>query len=516
MTPIPMMGLYFDLTGRWKTNAGAVLGLLAIVLFGSFIQYRASSAAAVREVAGTWTAILLVLQCIALLLFGPSSVRKAVARDFQTGMMESIRLTPIPSLGIAVGYLLGPMMTALFVAAGAALAGAAMSGLLAYDMNAPWMVTTWYLGQIGLLIMSLLYGSFVLMTTLAVGGKGNPLGLMFLVGFAGAAVIQHVPGLMLLSGMYSVTSVMSALTPRATLAPLSVAEQMGMLASPMLQIIFAGLFIVAGARKIRSPDRPLFDVRLGLILMTLTAAALLLGVMVRPTSSLFGNWTSSAPTVIVSTCVFILVAQVPLLAAAAASLRLRISAQYGDVSATAARSQGALLDAMPVLVGLSVLLVLWLLTQSGTGNTTPFEQMLSIGGSGQRATAAFVAVLLSIFADYQFYRLVLATGRKVLGMFILWCVVVKLVPLVFEAIVLTAGDFDDNFGAAGISGASPFGSLGLMFSPAGSPWVGVVAQLILAAAMFSWANRATAKALETAARNAADVIPARPLGAPPA
>lgn len=513
MTPIPMMGLYFNLTGRWKTNAGAVLGLLAIVLFGSFLQYRASGTAAVRDVAGTWTGILLVLQCIALLLFGPSSVRKAVARDFQTGMMESIRLTPIPSLGIAVGYLLGPMMTALFVAGGAALAGAAMSGLLAYDMNAPWMVTTWYLGQIGLLIMSLLYGSFVLMISLAVGGKGNPLGLMFLVGFAGAAVIQHVPGLMLLSGLYSVTSVMSAVTPRATLAPLSTAEQLGMLASPMLQVIFAGLFIVAGARKIRSPDRPLFDVRLGLVLMMLSAAALLLGVLVKPSASVFGGWTSNAPTIVVSTSVFTLVAQVPLLAAAAASLRLRVSAQYGDLPVTAARSRGALLDAMPVFIGLGVLALLMLLADVGS---TAFSLFSWSAHAAQRATAVFACVLLSIFADYQFFRLILAAGRKVLGMFVLWCVAAKLSPLIFEAIVLTASDFDGQFGAAGVSGASPFGALGLLFSPAGSPWVGVVVQLVLALVMFSWANRATWRALETAARNAADVVPARPLEAPTA
>lgn len=503
MTLNPLIGLYFNLSGRWRNNLMLVGGVVAVVGFGVLLQYRAGGGR-LSAVTGTWTMLLSLFQLIALLILGPTAIRKAITRDFQTGMIESHRLTPMSNAAIVTGYLLGPMINSLTLFGTGVVLGAALSAAYAYDTNTPQILTAWYLGQCGLVILAFLYGAFTLMTAVAGSGKANTAGLMVLIGIVGASIFQFVPGLKLLTGAYAIMSAF----PRGPGRPIPTGaiNQISLLLAPALQVVLGLLFLRAACRKVRAPQEPLFDVKLAAALLVICIGTLVAGVHVMGEIPSFAPPGAMPPeirqvegiaAVVVSLGLYMLIAQLLLLGGAADGFALRRAQLYED----APRNAGPRLllnEALPWVAGGSAILLLLLLAR-----TTPAEYQgqaiarLTSNSAGQLIAAG--SLLLSMLADYYFLRVVVALGRKPLAPFIVYFGTAKLAPLVIEACVLSVSNENDPvFGAANFAAISPIGLLAAVMLNSGQPLAGLGVQGLIAGVMFAWSLSATRRALQTA------------------
>lgn len=511
MTLNPMFGLYFNLSGRWKQNGGLMIGVIAVAGLGITLQYRLGEFRRMSDVLLTWALLAGVLQSIAIMILAPGAIRKAVAKDFQNVMIESHRLTPMGSFTIVLGYLFGPAINAIAIY----LTGALISGVLvaaaAYDLGRPAYLNLWYLAQAGLPVTGYFYATFTLMSSLAAGGKGNVLGVMFLVGVFGMSVIRYVPGLLLLLGAYGGYSIVAQILPRGAGGPPPPAHAAQLIVLGLgLQFLFGSLFVAAASRKIRGPDRPLFNVPLAALLLLLSGAALVIGVYSMPARDPLGPEPSeSAAAVYISTGLFVVVSQILLLAAASDSFELHRAAAYRDIPESRAKSRLAFYALTPWLVG-GLAVGIFALLARALDESRADEAILVALQTPAKLGGIIATLMLSSFMDFQLFRAIAAMRAKPLVSFLIVFVATKLGPLLIETSLVALPDMQTPFGGLNVAGVSPFGMIATIVRGVGQPLIGLGVQLVLAVGFFAFAARATTSARRTA-RGHVDLPEARPV-----
>ena len=265
----PFYWLHLRISGSARTNVVIVSVFAAVIIAFYSISFSIVDRNDAPSLNGTWLMIMTLAQAAFLLLLGPAAVRRAVQRDFDNGMIESHRLTPMSNLKVVLGYLSGAPVQAEMLYAVSLLFGIYFASRYALSPGLGGVVglQATLLGvcfaQGCLLMLSLMICSMILLSALATRGKANVIGIMVVVClFGGWMAIAFVPGLSLLLGIMSGTVLFTVITKGQTGGDPSVIA-----AAALLQLLFSLIALRAACGQLRGLDKPLFSIRLGLLLL---------------------------------------------------------------------------------------------------------------------------------------------------------------------------------------------------------------------------------------------------------
>lgn len=331
----PILGAHWDLIGRrnqWLVPA-AVAGL---ILFLASITYSTIFSRDPGPFFSGWLGFMTIIQGALYLLVAPSAVRRSVLRDFQTGMIESHRLSPMSGAKVVLGYLTGPVAQAAEIYGVTLVLGGGFAIGVAQSMGAPGglsyfgsVVGGWYFLQVALATLGFMIATLGLLIALATKGKGNLVGWLVAIGiFGGSVGVALVPGLALLTGVMTGGSIIGALTKAAVTT-----DPTATLAAMASQATLGAIFAASAARLVRHPERSLFSVFYGMALLVVTAVILAVGLTQSGNYPwLFGRDASdsmAALHMMSSISVLAAVALLPLWAAAWEQHRLEVERAFG-------------------------------------------------------------------------------------------------------------------------------------------------------------------------------------------
>ncbi len=504
MSFVALTKAHFRLSGGWRQNLLIIGTYVALVVALASAAYCATNPDEYRVVHGTFLILVSVVQGGLVLLVAPSAIRRAVFRDFQSGMIESHRLTPLSGLSLVTGYLTGPTAQAFLLYAVGLPIGGYFAGAYGQSLGIGAVsVVDWYLSQLCLLTLAIMELALVLLVSLATAGRANLMALLVFFGvFVGWGLVRLVPGLALLAGLWSAGRLLMNLlwVPYAGARPGNPAA-MGW--AMLLQLAIATTLLVAACRKVRAPDRPAFTVRLGLVLLMLAGLTLAAGLYFadsfqqRPTPvEPYWEWVASAT-------VFVLVGLLPLSAAAAE--RQRQDRRLAWSFSTPPRL--CRFDALPLL--LTVLSGALMFAMVPRRLELPSAQLSRVGWP-------VLAVGLSFWTDYCVIYLARSRGRSTFLALVLSWLVLKALPLAIEmGMILIAVLTDSSRVSAGwMAGLSPVGTMVLTVvgsdSQSDSRWVligGLAVQSVLAGLATLLVHRARDRLLSR-------LGPARPVAIP--
>ncbi len=459
---------HFQLSGGWRQNLvilGAYFILVAVI--AAFL-YRTSKPAEHAMISAACLSFLSVIQGLLVLFVAPAAIRKAVLRDYQTGMIESHRLTPLSGLDLVLGYLTGPAAQSVLLYGAGLLAG----GYFAVDYGAALgfinvVMGGWYFSQFCLLPLGLLVISLVLLTALTTAGKVDLTLVLVVVGLAGGWIlVPLVPGLALLFDVMSAGWIIRLLARAGP--PAGDPAVLGW--AMLLQTALSLILLTAACRKVRAPDRPVFGTYLGLLLLTVTGVTLVIGMELFPGFRwLFHMHETPVWQWLASTVVFVLIAMFPLTAAA-------MERAHNDRQGQTAASSRLGVDLLPLLLTLMAALVMYCMLPSTLDAQLSAERLRAAG-------PALLGVALSLWTDYLVVYWARGRGKSVFFVLIVDWAILKALPLAIAAAVLTASEMTYQPETPGwwIAGFSPIGTL-LAITRHESPWPGLVFQLLVAAA----------------------------------
>ena len=495
----PLLWLHLRITGSARTNVLIVTAYAAtIILFASISFYVAAlnvlprdRTAVFAQMNGAWLVIVTVAQGVFLLLLGPSAVRRAVQRDFDTGMLDSHRLSPMSNLKIVLGYLTGSPIQAVLLYAVSLVFGtyfaasyAASSGLGgAIGVRAT--LAGWYFAQGCMLMLAAMFAALILLTALATRGKANVVGILALIGvFGGWFASVFVPGLALVLGVRSGGVLFGLLTSTKIAG-----DALTIVNAGALQFTLCLIFVTAACGKLRKPERPLFSLRLGLTLLIVWGIALLAGMHAAPDYDwLFGEWREYRfAQLVASTIAFMLVSLLPLAAAAINLFHHDRAASFGERPVGRSR----LLLLAPLLAALTVSCLDLMLRAVGPHQLSRAAREALLYRSVWAGIAA--ALLLSFWTDFHCLYSLKALVRRPTIAFLIVLAVLKGAPLAIDGVVKFCVEEVAEQAWTGqgyLTGLSPIGTL-LLIPRAGAPvWFGLVFQLAVAVGATALARRA--------------------------
>lgn len=490
----PIVWLHLRLGGT-RTHYLVPIIFTCIVLLASTLSFQipGSDASAINMF---WIGILSAGQAVFLLIVSPASVRKSVLRDFQTGMMESHRVTPMSNLRLVLGYLLGaPLQPFLLYATAGLLAifflvnlAASLNqatlpggqGLAALPAGTMLQVVAagWALLQAGMLMLAFMISALGLLAAIASSGKANVLGVLIFIGAIGGwIIVPYVPGLALLAGIASAETLASSLAKGALSGDVKTIFTGG-----LAQTALACTFVAAACRMVRCPEQSLFGIPLGLIVLALSGACLVLGVSLNSGGTFWpvGGDAIAYPRVVASTGVFVLIALLPL---SAAALHRFHEDRARALSSSAAR--GLVLSAFPLVLGAAALGAMALMVRVSDPALILSHPFLL---RPQTWIVLAAALLLNLWTAYQLLYLghsrVWRTWTVSLPILVGLSVGPMLIDGAIYGLAREIGEFEwTGFGV--LSHFSPYGLIALLPMHGAStavllPWLGLVVQAGLA------------------------------------
>ena len=490
MTLNPLMWLHLRL-GSNRRNIVVVPAAFAVLVIGfaSFSYYMVEPGD-YGAVASVWLGILSAAQAAFLLVVGPSAIRRAVLTDFQTGMIESHRLSPMGSFKIIAGYLTGPPTQAAILYATSLVLGTYFAGQYAKSFSMAGMlgvaVGGWYVLQVSLLFVAFMVAALVLLGALATAGKTSFIAVAVVIGiFGGWAAVSFVPGLALLTGILSGSVLLEFIRSGGFTGDSAV-----IVLAPMVQFALGATFIRAACRKIRAPERSLFSIPLSLTLLIIWGFTLVGGFARVPQNPwLFAEFRDLGfAQLICSTVAFLAVGLFALVAAASERFHLDRAAVLG--AARSPRRQ-RVLTLVPVLLGVLTLLAMSLMCQW----MDPYQRVTVLEAFNLPAIVVgmLAALVLSCWLDYCLVYAALARGKKILFVLIGSVAVLKILPLAADALIesiLWEATHQTWGGQGYLTGLSPIGTLILCRSGGTPMWVGLFVQAVLAGIATGLARRA--------------------------
>ena len=495
----PMFSLHFRLSGSWRNNAIIAGAFAALVIGGATLTYQLAGSPNAGNVSSAWLGIVTAAQGLFALLIASGAIRRAVLRDFQSGMIESHRLTPMSSTKIVLGYMTGAPVQALWLYVTALLLGTYFASDLVRTLT-PAVLPGWYLVQVCLLCVAFMLAALVLLIAFNSAGRTNIItAVVIFTVLGGWVAIAFVPGIALVTGVLSGGVLLKAFFQGGPTGVSGSAQSI--LYGIAVQLAFGIILLRAASQKIRAPDQAMFSIPLGLLLVLVWAVTLIAGVAMTPPS----HWLVqeygdiAAAQLIVSTAAFMLMALFPLVAAANERYRLDQTAKFGAPVSPARRRLTSLI---PILLGALSVAVLVLMRElmdeqhqpyfGGTPtDETTYANSLSLG------LAIMAALILSFWINFNWVYRAIARGKKVLKALLISVGVFHALPLVADMSLLAASEeipnmFQESVGFADLyfAGFSPIGTMILCFSENGNPWPGLAGQLLLAIGVTMLGHRA--------------------------
>ena len=475
----PMLWLHWRIMGSSRTNLIIAIAYAALIITfsaASFYVARqswettdgAQAAAAVNRavaaVTRAWLIILAIAQGVFLLLIAPSAIRKAVQRDCDSGMIDSLRLSPMSNLRVILGYLAGAPIQAFVLYGVSVLFGtyfAARYALLPGLGGSIGLATAligWYIGQVCLLIAGAAVASLTLLVALATSGKGNVIGVAILIGLVGGwAAVIFIPGLALLTGVISANVIGSIISSGKTGADATV-----LLQAATFQFIYCLILVAAACAKFRRPDRPIFSLSVGLVFTAIWAATLVTGMLAAPQhSAMFSDWRDiQFAQYISSSIAMLLFAFFPLIAGAAERLHGDRARAFGEQPTNPLRP---LIRVLPLALTLLTVLCMEQMATATKGSLDR-EYSKALSG-GWYWTVTSVTIGLCLWTHYNWLYCVLARNKRVVVFLPLLLGLVNGMPIFADGVIKVTieeiADRGDWSSYGFITAFSPFGALAL-------------------------------------------------------
>ena len=260
----PIWWIQVHLLGGWRRILGFGCAYPAIMLACTLAYRRMERQASMASLCSDLLYALSILQAAIILVGGCTAISRAIARDMQTQMIESHRLSAMDALGTMWGYLLGPTLTVLLVWGMGVLYGVvlcARGGLAAGD---------WLAGSGLLLLSCLCVWSLVVFAGIAAQKRTNVGAAIIGAVLLGQYWVVFIPGAGLFLGIYPVLTSYWLTQGRS--------RAFGAGISIMVFTCVAMLFIwiMAAARKYRHPQQCSFSsiAALGLLVVWLVVTVL--------------------------------------------------------------------------------------------------------------------------------------------------------------------------------------------------------------------------------------------------
>lgn len=275
MSLLPTARVSFTLGGGWRISLAALIAYFGLAAVLSGVVYSNATPADYSAISGVFLMLVTLLQGAFVLLVATTAIRTAVLRDFDTGMLESHRLTPLSSRNLVLGYLVGPPLQALVLFGG----GLVLGGFYAANYTPPFGFSApdagdWYYGQGCLLMVGLLVASLVLLTALSTAGKTNLIVMLLIVAVIGGwLVVPLVPGMALATGVLSTLNFLGSFAGY----PNMIGSSATMPWTLSIQFLLIVILLLAACRKVRAPHAPAFSVPLGIALLLVWGVALVVG-----------------------------------------------------------------------------------------------------------------------------------------------------------------------------------------------------------------------------------------------
>ncbi|MBI5866541.1 MAG: hypothetical protein HZB38_18905 [Planctomycetes bacterium] len=496
----PLWWVHLQMAGRLRGLAILGGAFLAVIFLFHSLSYKLADARDAGKLSAVWLGIMTVAEGLFLLVLAPGAIRRAVQRDFQSGMIESHRLTPMSNWRIVLGYLIGPTAQAAVLFAAGLLVGTyfaaeSAAGLqLGAALTARVWIGGWILVIATFLAVAIMFSSFVLLTGIATSGKTNVIGVVIAIGvFGGWMVVFAVPGLGLLLGVFGGGALLDAIFFRS--GAVSVDPRTAMLTAP-LQLVFAGIFLNAACGKLRRPERAIFGIWQAVVLLVVWGLTLVVGLAQLDTyAPLFGEFGSGASIqIICSIAAFMLVAFFASRAAAVDLLLADRAAAHGErPPAGHTRSR----------IGVPILLAgLTWLALAAMIRWTPAEVMDSavLGWTANRVALLSVcaAFFLSFAIDFGWLYITAVWGMRPMICVLLLAVGLKAIPIVADLALFAAFTESSHSPWTGwgyLTALSPIGTLMLLNADLDNRlWIGLAVQaavLFATIAVFQLARRRT-------------------------
>lgn len=219
------------------TSGAYFLMLVALVFLSVGIEPRDAARAF-----GVWPGLILGLQFLFVVVIGAGRVSTTIRGDLSSGMIESLRMMPLPARHAVAGYL---------SAAAASLSGFFFANFvlgLALTAMAQLPAERWLAANVILLVFALLVWTISAFLAFLVKSAGAVLVVVSLVGvFGNAGLVYLVPGVVVLAGPLIGGTIFNLRTAQTEIAaPLVV--------SVAVQFLVGAIFFAGAARKYRRPD----------------------------------------------------------------------------------------------------------------------------------------------------------------------------------------------------------------------------------------------------------------------
>lgn len=317
----PVLWVQHRLAGGWKNTISLTLAYCVLIAVVAMFVFRADIPVPQSVVAKGFLTVMALLQGSVLILLGTGAARRVILRDFTTGMFDSHRLTPISGPSAMLGYIIGPNLTPLALAAANTLIGLGFCAISGHPRQ------DWLVGCGLQVVFALLLWTFSATAALGTKGKANLAPLLAILSLIGGwYVVLAVPGLSLLvyGGAVGILDVIGFKTNLGL---------SGGIALALPQFVVMGTVFWAGARKYRRPDGRAFPAWLGFLLLAEAAALGALGILVMPSQPAMRQFhLPDLPTQICFTfLVLTILAMLPVsaMAASAAGFKRRMTFEPG-------------------------------------------------------------------------------------------------------------------------------------------------------------------------------------------
>jgi hypothetical protein len=199
---------------------------------------------------------LLTIQAFLILIGGSNAIHRAQARDYETKMLESHRLTPMSNIGVALGYLIGPNLQILMLYAVSLSIGMGICGI----GNLP--LGDWVVGNLLLLVAAIMVWSAVVFSGMRPAKPVSP--AWVLIAMTGLFLpLSFLPGAGMFLGIYPV---ILSIWIGVSRIPATDPAYILIAATTVLLTIF---WLSAAAAKYRRPDLPAFNAIRGMTLLIL-------------------------------------------------------------------------------------------------------------------------------------------------------------------------------------------------------------------------------------------------------
>lgn len=529
MTLNPFLKLQYHINGGWRRLVLISVVFLGLMGLGWYLSLRLALvekskppsagdlSLAQAQASAAMVGWIALAQAIFLFVWAPAAVRKAVLTDFQSGMIESHRLTPLTGIRIVLGYLTAAPLQPFVLYGISLLLGGFLAAEMGRGIGVPGLMAMkgWLGSQAVALSLGFMIASFTALFSLQTQGKIGrgmiPLTVVIAT-FGGGILLRLAPALGLVIGWLAIQLIFGIIFGGMGAAGVGLpvaapgAVQATFILSIAAQIAFSLLFLAAAARKVRQPESSLFSLTLGRVLLLLIGGATVAGMALTGKSDLgLAPIEHLNAQLTASVLGLILVAYFPLSAAAHDQVAADRAAAFGEHrkghSSWHWLSMPVFIAA--VIVGSIVASLLWrgFVFEPDTYWTTVSNTL----GRG----ALPIALVAMPMGDFALFSLLLLRGRKVFGTMILWFLVARAGPLSLSALHIYIQQQDPgalstaDAGPDYLAGLSPLGTLMYCTGRFGQPWPGVFVQVLLALALVVWYRRARARALAPLAKSPA-------------